>query len=170
MFRFVHQDIKWPIHWIHQKFTLQLLACNVFKMFNNFYKVLAVQFPFLLCSSILVFSQSLAQLTPQTVCWRKDREDNLDTHWAARVLGTETGETRGRLSKRCTQQMERGVGEGESGGGGKGGRRGPQRAESSRLGHSVLIGKLAQFSFCQLIQVSESSSPGEQYICFCQVP
>lgn len=153
----------------------------MFKMFDNVYKVLVVQFPVFLYSSILGSIQFVSGLTHRCDTLLEERqrgEKVLRTTWIPprereRVLGTETGDQR-----RAEQQAQRAKGgrlgrrKNRVGGEGTGKRREPERTEG-RLGQLVLIVTLAKFSdlpFGKLIQVFRSSSPGEQCICFCQVP
>lgn len=129
-------------------------------MFNNFYKVLAVQFPFLLCSSILGSIQSVSGPTHSSDSLLEDRQRGQSGY----PLGCEGSWYRDWGNQRKAEQ-EVHTAKGERGGRRRewgwrhGGRRGPQRAESSRLGHSVLIGKLAQFS--ELLSLPTDSGLGK---------
>ena len=115
-------------------------------MFSNFYKVLVVQFPFLLCSSILGSIQSVSGPTHSwdSLLEEKTKSTERQRGFLVQRLGEpEKGWATGAQSKRREGRKKK---EEQGGGGGTGERREPERAESSRLGQSVLIGKLAAFS------------------------
>lgn len=141
----------------------------------NFYKVLVVQFPFLLCSNILGSIQSVSGPTHSWDSLLEERQRGQSGY----PLGSEGSWYRDWGNQRKAEQQEHRA-KGERGGrrridwgwrhrGEKGASEGrEQQARTVSTNRETL--NSVNCSFCQLIQVLESSSPREQYICFCQVP